>query len=95
MEAKVGFEVRTARERLETAHSEVALAEQTLGLAQAELAQARHRFEAGVSTNIELVNAQEELAKAEEGRLDALYRLDQAQADLAHAKGELESRYAH
>ncbi|HWQ10135.1 MAG TPA: TolC family protein, partial [Holophaga sp.] len=65
-----------------------------LGLAREELEQARHRFEAGVSNNIELVNAQEELARAEEGNLDARYRLDQAEADLAHARGDLESRYA-
>lgn len=94
LEARVGFELRTAQERLEAARSEVALSEDGLGLARAELEQARHRFEAGVSTNIELVNAQEELAKAEEGHLDARYRLNQAQADLAHARGELETRYA-
>lgn len=94
LEARVGFELRTAQERLEAARSEVALSEDGLNLAKAELEQARHRFEAGVSTNIELVNAQEELAKAEEGHLDARYRLDQAQADLAHARGELETHYA-
>jgi outer membrane protein TolC len=69
------------------------VARRTLELARAELEQARHRFEAGVSSNIELVTAQEELARAEEGHLDADYRLDQAWADLAHAKGELESKY--
>lgn len=95
LEARVGFELRMAKERLEAAHSEVAVAEETLRLATAELEQARHRFEAGVSSNIELVSAQEELAKAEEGHLDARYRLDQAQADLAFARGELETRYAH
>jgi outer membrane protein TolC len=95
LEARVAYELRTARERLNSAQSEVTLAEETYQLAKAELEQARHRFEAGVSSNIEVVNAQEELAKAEEGHLDAGYRLDQAQADLAHAKGELETRYAH
>jgi outer membrane protein TolC len=89
----VGFEVRTARERLEASRNELKVAEETLGLARAELEQSRHRFEAGVSNNIELITAQEELARAEEGRLDAAYRLDQASADLTHAKGELETRY--
>ena len=92
-EARVAFEVRVARERLEAARSEVSLSEGVLDLSREELEQARHRFEAGVSSNIELVSAQEELAKAQEGNLDARYRLDQAQADLAHAKGELEARY--
>ena len=94
LEARVAFELRTARMRLDASRSEVTLAEEGRHLAKAELEQARHRFEAGVSTNIELVSAQEELAKAEEGHLDACYRLDQAHADLAHAKGELETRYA-
>ena len=95
LDARVGFELRTARVRMDAARSEVTLGEEGLRLAKAELEQARHRFEAGVSTNIELISAQEELAKAEEGLLDASYRLNQAQADLAHAKGELETRYAH
>lgn len=95
LEAKVAYEVRVARERLEAARSEVGLSQGVLDLAKAELEQARHRFEAGVSNNIELVSAQEELAKAQEGNLDARYRLDQALADLAHAKGELEKNYVH
>jgi len=93
LEAQVRFEVATARERLEASRAEAQVARRTLELARAELEQARHRFEAGVSSNIELVTAQEELARAEEGHLDADYRLDQAWADLAHAKGELESKY--
>jgi outer membrane protein len=95
LEAKVGFELRTAKERLDAAHNELVVTEEVLRLAKAELEQARHRFEAGVSNNIELVNAQEELAKAEEGHLDARYRLDQAEADLAHARGDLQTRYAN
>jgi len=94
LEAQVRFEVATARERLDASRAEDQVARRTLELARAELEQARHRFEAGVSSNIELVTAQEELARAEEGHLDAEYRLDQAWADLAHAKGELESKYA-
>ena len=94
LEAQVVFELRTAGERLTAARSELAVTEKVLGLAREELEQARHRFEAGVSNNIELVNAQEELARAEEGNLDARYRLDQAEADLAHARGDVESRYA-
>jgi outer membrane protein TolC len=94
LEARVGFELRTAKERLEAARSEWTVTEEVLRLAKAELEQARHRFEAGVSNNIELVNAQEELAKAEEGNLDARYRMDQAEADLAHARGDLETHYA-
>lgn len=94
LDARVVFELRVARERLEAARNEVAVATETVRLAKAELDQARHRFEAGVSNNIELVSAQEELAKAEESHLDAQARLNQADADLAHARGELDRRYA-
>ena len=93
LEARVAYEVRTARQRLDAARHELAVAQDTVRLSREELAQARHRFEAGVANNIELITAQEELARAEEGQLDARYRLDQAAADLAHAKGALEADY--
>jgi outer membrane protein TolC len=59
------------------------------------MTQARHRFEAGVSNNIEVINAQDELARAMDGRINALYRLNQSRADLAKAMGQLEPLFTH
>ncbi|MBS1765791.1 MAG: TolC family protein [Acidobacteria bacterium] len=95
LESQVGFEVRTAQAQLDAANNEVSVATEATSLAQQELDQARHRFEAGVSSNIEVVEAQAALAEANDRQIDALYRLNQARADLARATGRLESFYAN
>ena len=56
--------------------------------------QARDRFQAGVANNIEVVTAQDELARANDNQIGALYRYNQARADLAHAVGQMEALYA-
>jgi outer membrane protein TolC len=55
--------------------------------------QARDRFQAGVANNIEVVTAQNELSRASDNQIAALYRYNQARADLAHATGQMESLY--
>ena len=52
------------------------------------------RFQAGVGNNIEVITAQDELARANDNQIVALYRYNQARADLAHATGQMESLYA-
>ncbi|HEU4950900.1 MAG TPA: TolC family protein [Holophagaceae bacterium] len=95
LEAQVGQEVHTAQAQLEATQHEVDVANEAVALAQEEVAQARHRFEAGVSSNIEVVQAQAALAEANDRQIDALYRLNQARADLARATGRLEPLYAN
>ena len=92
--AQVGYEVQVARAELEAAAHEVEVATLAVTLSTEALTQAQHRFEAGVSSNIEVISAQDELAKANDGQISALYRLNQARADLAHATGQLASAYA-
>jgi outer membrane protein TolC len=94
VKAQVGFEVQVARAEQEAAAHEVQVADQAVALATEALTQARHRYEAGVSNNIEVINAQDELAKAHDNQISALYRLNQARADLARATGSLESEFA-
>jgi outer membrane protein len=93
LESLVSLEVQTAQAELDAAHSEVAVATQTTDLASEVLLQARHRFEAGVSNNIEVINAQDELAKASDSQINALYRFCQAHADLAKAMGRMETYF--
>ncbi len=95
LEAQVGQEIRTAQARLDSAKNEVDVAGEAVDLSKQELEQARHRFEAGVTSNIEVVQAQAALAEANDHQIDALYRLNQARADLAQATGRLESFYAN
>ena len=84
----------TAQAELESAAREVEVASLGVKLATEEVAQSRDRFQAGVANNIEVVTAQDRLARASDDEIAALYRYSQAQADLAHAFGEMESTYA-
>jgi outer membrane protein len=91
--AQVGYEVQVAQAEQEAAANEVQVGDLAVSLATEALSQARHRFEAGVSSNIEVINAQDELARATDNQISALYRLNQARADLARATGQLESQF--
>ncbi|MBZ5609350.1 MAG: TolC family protein [Acidobacteriia bacterium] len=91
---RIALEVKTAVAQLESARSEVEVANQGIDLAQQEVTQARDRFQAGVANNIEVVTAQDELARANDNQIGALYRYNQARADVAHATGQMESLYA-
>jgi outer membrane protein len=91
---QIAQEVRTAAAQLESAKSEVDVANLGIDLAREEVTQARDRFQAGVANNIEVITAQDELARANDNQIAALYRYNQARADLAHATGQMESLYA-
>jgi len=88
---RVEQEVRTALIELETAIGEVRLAESNRGLANETLRQARDRFNAGVTTTVEVVQAQEQVASAESDYFNALFAFDLARISLARAMGEAET----
>jgi outer membrane protein len=91
---RIALEVKVARAALDSARSELEVANLGLKLAGEEIVQARDRFEAGVTNNIEVITAQNELARANDNQINALYRCNQARADLAHAGGRMESLYS-
>jgi len=72
----------------------VDVANQAVGLAHEEVTQARDRFQAGVANNIEVITAQDALARANDNQIVALYRYNQSRADLARATGQMEAVYA-
>jgi outer membrane protein len=90
---QIAQEVQTASAQLDSAKSEVDVANLGIDLARQEVTQARDRFQAGVANNIEVITAQDELARANDNQIAALYRYNQARADLAHATGQMESLY--
>jgi outer membrane protein TolC len=91
---QISFEVNTAIVQLEAARNEVNVANLGVKLAQEEVTQARDRFQAGVANNIEVISAQDALARASDNQIAALYRYNQSRADLAHAIGQMEALYA-
>lgn len=88
-------QVRTAIEQLQSSSSAVTVANNALDLAKQEVAQAQRRFAAGVSTNIDVITAQDQLARASDNQIEALYRYNQSRADLARATGDAENVYGH
>ena len=94
LEAQVSQEVQVALVELSAERNEVEVATEAVALAFEALQQARHRFEAGVSNNIEVVQAEDGLARATDNKINALYRLNQSRADLARAMGQLEPLFA-
>jgi outer membrane protein TolC len=91
---QIALEVKTSQAQLDAAQHEVDVANLGVNLAQQEVTQARDRFQAGVANNIEVVSAQDALARANDNQIVALYRYNQSRADLSHAIGQIEGLYS-
>jgi outer membrane protein TolC/anti-anti-sigma regulatory factor len=91
---QIALEVKTGVAQLESARHEVDVANLGVKLAREEVTQARDRFQAGVANNIEVITAQDALARANDNQIVALYGYNQSRADLAHAIGQTEGLYA-
>jgi outer membrane protein TolC len=92
---RIALEVKSAAAQLDAARVEVEAANLGVDLASEGVRQARDRFRAGVVNNIEVITAQDELARANDNQIAALYRYNQSRADLARATGKMEELYAH
>jgi outer membrane protein len=91
---RIALEVKTAIAQVASARGEVDVANLGIQLARQEVEQARDRFQAGVANNVEVIQAQDSLARASDNQIAALYRYNQARADLAHSIGQMEALYA-
>ena len=90
----IGLDVKTALINLNSARNEVQVSNLGVQLAKEEVDQARDRFKAGVANNIEVIQAQDSLARANDNEILALYRFNQARADYARSVGQMEKTYA-
>jgi outer membrane protein len=90
----IALDVKTALINLDSARSQVTVANLGVQLSKEEVDQARDRFKAGVANNIEVIQAQDSLARANDNQIAALYRFNQARADLARSVGQMEKVYA-
>jgi outer membrane protein TolC len=94
LKAGVYYDVEGALLDLHAAESAVEVATEGRALATEQLAQARDRFSAGVSSTIEVVQAQDALAAASDRYISALYAHLVAKAGLARALGVDEKTFA-
>jgi outer membrane protein len=91
---QISLDVKTALLNLKSARNQVEVATLGIQLAREEVDQARDRFKAGVANNIEVIQAQDALARANDNEIAALYRFNQARADYARSIGQMEKVYA-
>jgi outer membrane protein TolC len=87
LKATIYYEVRTALLDLQAMRQQLQVATKARELAASELAQARDRFAAGVASNIEVVQAQESVAIANEQFISAQYGYDLAKGALIRGIG--------
>jgi outer membrane protein TolC len=92
LEAGVRYELTAALLDVKAAEAGVGSATSARALAAETLSQAEDRFRAGVASTVELVQAQEAVARASEQYISSVYAHNIAKAQLARAMGEGESR---
>ncbi|MEQ1945837.1 MAG: TolC family protein [Bryobacteraceae bacterium] len=91
LEGRIEQEVRSALLDLQSAADQVSVAQSNREVANQTLTQARDRFNAGVTDNIEVVQAQDALANAEESLISSLYAHNLAKVALARSIGAAEA----
>jgi outer membrane protein TolC len=94
LHASIDQEVRDALLDLQDTAQEVSVEKNAVRLATETLRQSRDRFASGVTDNIEVVQAQESLAEANDAYIVSLYQFNVAKISLARAMGIAESKYA-
>jgi outer membrane protein TolC len=90
LRGRIDYEVRTALLDLNAAAEQVEVARSSVDLAEQALAQSQDRFTAGVTDNLEVVQAQEAVASAHESYIQSLYAHNLSKVELAHAIGNAE-----
>ena len=90
LRGRIDYEVRNALLDLQSAADQVAVARTNVDLATETLVEARDRFGAGVTDNIEVVQAQQLLAAANENYIGSLNAHNGAKIALATALGGAE-----
>lgn len=87
LRAGVYYDVQTAFLDLKASGEQLDVATKARDLADQQLTQARDRFAAGITNNIEVVQAQEAVAAASEQYINALYSFNLSKALLARGLG--------
>jgi outer membrane protein TolC len=90
LRGRIDQDVRSAFLDLTSATDLVNVAQSNKGLARETLSEAQDRFGAGVTDNIEVVQAQESVSAADQAYISSLYAFNIAKVQLARAMGVAE-----
>src|SRR5215471_6501237 len=93
LRGQIDYDVRTAFLNLEAAKEQVAVARQNVDLANENIARSQERFAAGVTDSVEVVQAQQSLASANDQYISSLYNHNLAKLQLARALGVARTSY--
>ena len=90
---QIDYDVRTAFLKLNAAKEQVEVAKQNVSLANESLARSKDRFTSGVTDTVEVVQAQQALASANDQYITSLYNHNLAKLSLARALGVARTNY--
>jgi outer membrane protein TolC len=93
LRGQIDYDVRTAFLNLQAAKEQVTVAGQNIDLANENLARSQERFAAGVTDSVEVVQAQQSLASANDQYIASLYSHNLAKLQLARALGIARTSY--
>ena len=94
LRGQVDYDVRTTFLNLNAAKEQVAVAKQNVELANESLTRSRDRFTSGVTDSVEVVQAEQALANANDQYIASLYKHNLAKLSLARALGVARTNYS-
>ena len=89
LENQIKAEIDAAEQDANSRFQQIDVARQNLRLAEDQLRLAEVRFKNGVADNREIIDAQNQLALANDNVIEAQYRYNLSRVELARAKGEV------
>jgi outer membrane protein TolC len=92
---QIDYDVRTAFLNLNAAKEQVAVAKQNVELANESLARSKDRFTSGVTDSVEVVQAEQALASANDQFITSLYNHNFSKLSLARALGVARTNNEH
>ncbi len=93
LRGQIDYDVRTAFLNLNAAKEQVAVAKQNVELANESLARSKDRFTSGATDSVEVVQAEQVLASANDQYITSLYNHNFSKLSLARALGVARTNY--
>ena len=93
LRGQIDYDVRTAFLNLQAARQQITVAKENVDLANENLSRSQERFVAGVTDSVEVVQAQQALASANDQYISSLYNHNLSKLQLARALGVARTNY--
>jgi outer membrane protein TolC len=87
---QIELDIRSALDSLHSAEEQVKVANGGLSLADNQLTQTRRRFAAGFASSLEVTDSQNNLERARDNQISALFNYNVARIDLGQALGSVQ-----